>query len=1019
MPVPLRVLIAEDSPDDAELLLLELSRGGFETVSERVETADGLRQALAGPAWDLVLSDHSMPGFGALEALAMCREADPEIPFIVMSGTMGEEQAVEMMRADASDYMLKSKLTRLCPAIRRELREAQNRRLKHAAEREASLLAALVNSSEDAILRTDQNGCIESWNPAAERLFGYSAAEAIGQADIIVPQEQIAEVRERDRKLWSGEKILPFETVRLKKDGTPVPVSISLSAITIGDRVVSKSAIYRDITEKKNAENALRTSEVRYRTLIEATAAIVWNSPPSGEFDTLQPAWTAFTGQSLGQHKGWGWLNAIHPDDREKSARAWAAAVAERGIYSVEHRLRRVDGEYRHMFVRAVPILDPGGEIREWVGVHTDVTEQKKAEDATRESEERFRAFMDNSPAAADIKDLDGRFLYVNAAWLRQFGSEPRDWHGKTNYDFWPRETADLFRASDELCLSSNTNLQIEETGLTSAGEEQTWMVMKFPLFASGARRIGGMAWNITDRKRIEKALQQSQHRLHHVLASSPAILFTLGIEGKKFLGINWISENLQEILGYTPNETFVRDWWVNLLHPDEAEAVRLRTGQSLFNQGSSIEEFRFRHRDGSYRWTRHQIRVIRNEMGEAVEAVGAWSDITERKLLQDQFHQAQKMEAFGQLAGGVAHDFNNLLTIINGYSDLVLQSLPKGDPSQKLVAEIYKAGERSAGLTRQLLAFSRQQVLAPEILNLNEVVAETDKMLRRLIGEDIRLTTTLDSEPWAIRADAGQIEQVLLNLAVNARDAMPQGGRLTIETRNIELDATYTLAHKDVRPGPYVLLSVTDTGTGMTREIMLKIFEPFFTTKEAGKGTGLGLATVYGIVKQSGGHIAVYSEVGVGTTFKVYLPQVEGGTEESKPLSRTQNLPRGTETVLLAEDEAGVRELSRYILEQCGYTVLEAADGIEAYKTAVGYSGPIHVLITDVVMPGTGGRVLAEQLTERYPKLRVLFVSGYTDDAVIRHGVLRDGVHFLQKPYAPVTLANKVREVLDAPAKM
>ena len=502
--------------------------------------------------------------------------------------------------------MLKSKLTRLCPAIRREMRVTQNRQSKREAEREVNLLGALVNSSEDAILRTDLNGCIQSWNPAAERLFGYSAVEALGRADIIVPQEQIAEVRERDRKLWRGEKILPFETIRLKKDGTPVPVSVSLSPITIGGQVVSKSAIYRDITEKKLAENAFRVSEVRYRTLIEATAAIVWNSPPSGEFDTLQPAWTAFTGQSLGQHKGWGWLNAIHPDDREKSARAWAAAVAERGIYSVEHRLRRVDGEYRHMFVRAVPILDPGGEIREWVGVHTDVTEQKKAEDATRESEERFRAFMDNSPAAADIKDLDGRFLYVNAAWLRQFGSEPRDWHGKTNYDFWPRETADLFRASDELCLSSNTNLQIEETGLTSAGEEQTWMVMKVPLFASGARRIGGMAWNITDRKRIEKALQHSQHRLQHVLASSPAILFTIALADNKVRGSIWISENLKEILGYSPDGHFGEDWWVDNIHPDERVGVRLRTGKSLIDQGSSIEEYRFRHRDGSYRWTRH-----------------------------------------------------------------------------------------------------------------------------------------------------------------------------------------------------------------------------------------------------------------------------------------------------------------------------------------------------------------------------------------------------------------------------
>jgi CheY-like chemotaxis protein len=372
-------------------------------------------------------------------------------------------------------------------------------------------------------------------------------------------------------------------------------------------------------------------------------------------------------------------------------------------------------------------------------------------------------------------------------------------------------------------------------------------------------------------------------------------------------------------------------------------------------------------------------------------------------------------MEAIGRLAGGVAHDFNNLLTIINGYSDLLLGRLSPDDPSRNLVSEIYRAGERSAGLTRQLLAFSRKQVLAPRTLDLNAVVADTTSLLQRVIGEDVRLAAAPGRGLWPVRADVGQIEQVLVNLAVNARDAMPAGGKLTIETRNVELDEEYAASHADARPGPYVLLAVSDTGHGMTPEVKARIFEPFFTTKEVGKGTGLGLATVYGIVKQSGGHVGVYSEIGLGTTFKVYLPRTEPDGGIVRGQSQLLAPPPGTETVLVVEDDASVRALTRHVLWQAGYTVLEAADGDEALRVGAGHAGPIHLVVTDVVMPGRAGREVAEKLAERHPTVRVLFVSGYTDDAVVRHGVLHERMNFLQKPFTPAGLARKVREVLDS----
>jgi hypothetical protein len=389
--------------------------------------------------------------------------------------------------------------------------------------------------------------------------------------------------------------------------------------------------------------------------------------------------------------------------------------------------------------------------------------------------------------------------------------------------------------------------------------------------------------------------------------------------------------------------------------------------------------------------------------------------DITERKQLQQQLIQSQKMEAVGRLAGGVAHDFNNLLTAIFGYAELLTEELPEGSPARKDVEEIRKASQRAASLTRQLLAFSRQQVLQPIVLNLNDLVEDVEKMLRRVIGEDVELRTALAKGAGNVRADPGQLEQVILNLAVNARDAMPTGGKLTIETRNAELSEMYAEAHQPVVPGAYVMLAVSDTGIGMDAKTQGRIFEPFFTTKEAGKGTGLGLATVYGIVKQSGGYIWTYSEPGHGTTFKVYLPHVDAPVEAAARPPEPGGPLAGTETVLVAEDDDLLRPLARGLLEKLGYTVLDAGTAAEALALARAHGGPIHLLIADVVMPGESGRQLARRLAEVRPDVRVLYTSGYTNEAIVHHGMLEPGLNYLQKPFTPAALARRVRDVLDA----
>jgi len=515
------------------------------------------------------------------------------------------------------------------------------------------------------------------------------------------------------------------------------------------------------------------------------------------------------------------------------------------------------------------------------------------------------------------------------------------------------------------------------------------------------------------DRKRAEATLLVTQERLRQVTASSTAVLYAMTVHGETFRP-TWVSENITRIMGYAAAEALGPTWWTDHLHPEDRELV-LAAVPSILSRDHLASEYRFRHKDGSYHWIHDEARLTRDTGGRPVEVFGSWVDITERKALEMQLLQAQKMEAVGLLAGGVAHDFNNVLTAIAGYAELLREDLPGDDARRGDLEEILRATDRAAALTRQLLAFSRRQVLAPRVLDLNTVVASVDNMLRRLIGADVALRTALASDLGAVRADPGQLEQVIMNLVVNARDAMPRGGKLTIETANAELDESYALEHPAVVAGPFVMLAVSDSGVGMDAATQARIFEPFFTTKEKGKGTGLGLATVYGIVKQSGGNIWLYSEPGRGTTFKIYLPRVDQPLELPAPTPASRETPRGTETVLLVEDDEAVRTLARKMLASHGYTVLAAPSGADALELAASHAGPIHLLVTDVVLPGMSGRELAARFQSVRPGLKVLYTSGYTDEAIVHHGVLDPGIAFLQKPFTSGALARKVRETLDS----
>ena len=521
---------------------------------------------------------------------------------------------------------------------------------------------------------------------------------------------------------------------------------------------------------------------------------------------------------------------------------------------------------------------------------------------------------------------------------------------------------------------------------------------------------------DITERKRAEEALRDREERLKLLLDSTAEAIYGLDREGN----CTFCNPACLRLLGYQRPEELLRNNMHALTHHTRPNGTPYPEQEchiyQAFRKGETthVDDEMLWRADGTSFAAEYWSHPVRRD-GELVGSVVTFLDISERRGLEEQFRQSQKMEAVGRLAGGIAHDFNNMLTVIKGYSELLLEEVGSTDGRlRRAASEIYKAADRATTLTRQLLAFSRRQVLEPKLFDLNEVVADMEQMLERLIGEDIQLVSIRSSGLGQVKADPGQIEQVILNLVVNARDAMPQGGKLTIETANVELDEDYARTHVAVQPSAHVMLGVSDSGCGMDAETQAHLFEPFFTTKKKGEGTRLGLATVYGIVKQSGGNMWVYSEPGQGATFKVYLPRVGEAAETIAPPTPVADSASGVETILLVEDEKAVRELAARTLERNGYTVLAAGDAAEATQLAQRHRRRIHLLLTDVVMPEVNGRQLAQQLASLRPGIKVLYMSGYTDDAVVHHGVLEPGVAFLQKPFTAADLARKVRQTLE-----
>ncbi len=641
--------------------------------------------------------------------------------------------------------------------------------------------------------------------------------------------------------------------------------------------------------------------------------------------------------------------------------------------------------------------------------------ERKRAEELLRSEEERFRQLADNISEVFFITDIRlGETLYINPAYEEVWGRSCQSIYERPRSFFEAVAPEDQGRLGEYIARvqQGESPGRIEFRVVRPDGTVRSVLSHAVPIRNERGEvyRQAGTALDITERKQAEEALRTSELRARTLFDTVHLVVLGLDAEGR----VDYVNPFFLELTGYTREEA-LGQFWLERFIPEAQRPAMLGAFRELLERGLHAHyQNAIVTKGGEERLIAWNNTTLRDSGGRPIGTLSIGEDITQHQRLEEQLRQAQKMEAVGRLAGGVAHDFNNLLTAILGHAELLLDDLPSISTHRGDVDEIRMAAERAAGLTRQLLAFSRQQVLQPTILDVNDVVENLQKLLRRLIGEDVTLRVVLAPSAGHVKADAGQLEQVIVNLAVNSRDAMPGGGTLTIETGLADLTDEYMEAHRPVLPGSYVMLAVSDTGQGIRPEDRSRIFEPFFTTKEPGKGTGLGLSTVYGIIKQSGGYVWVYSEPGVGTTFKIYLPRVDAPVQTLEPARPSGTVAGGSETILLAEDDEQLRTLAQGCLERMGYRVMVAANGEEARALAVAHEGTIHLLVTDMVMPGESGRQLADRLIVMQPGIRCLFMSGYTDRTIVDQGILERGFRYLQKPFTPTILARMVRDVLD-----
>ena len=924
-----------------------------------------------------------------------------------------------------------------CPAAQSSVTPAASQDNKES-------LQTFFNALDDLVFVFDPEGRILFANPAAQNLLGYTPAELAGMAAFdFHPPEQ----RQEAAKLLAGViagKITICPIPLQARDGTRILVETKI----LHGQWRGKDALFgmgRDITERKQAEEAVRQSEERYRAVVETAPDVVYAISDKGVFASLNPAFEAITGWARTEWLGKSFAPLVHPEDASLAVEMFQKVLRGDKPPPYELRILSKSGKYLVGEFTSTPYIRDG-KVAGKLGIVRDITERKRAEKALRQGEVRLerinRCLLELGPnfdsninrltalcgellgaTCALYNRLQGDLLCSQGQWQTPPGFKSEDAPtGHICYDVIRNNREDAVVITNLPRTSyAESDPNVRAYGL------QTYMgcAVKCEGKAVGSlcvvygtdyqptdddRRILGIIASAIGNEDTRKQAEAELNRLMTAIEQTPESVVITDTEGR----ILYVNPVFERVTGYSRAEVIGQN--PRLLKSNRQDSAFYR---QLWGKISAGEVWRGRFinkkKDGTLFTEDAVIAPVRDEKGAVTNHIAIKRDISHELELEIQYRQTQKIDSIGRLAGGVAHDFNNILAVICGHTDLALAQLSPDAPLRSNLECIQESADHAANLTRQLLAFGRGQVIEPRRINLNELIVNLNKMLRRLIGEDIKLVTQTAPDLGQIKADPGQIEQVLLNLVVNARDAMPDGGTLTIRTDNVTLDEDYARSHL-ISPGDYVMVSVSDTGVGMTDEVKQHIFEPFFTTKEQGKGTGLGLATCFGIIQQSNGHIHSDSQVDKGTQFKIYLPRVWGVEDPISSREVPVSLPQGTETILLAEDEPSLRQLMARVLRTQGYTVLEAADGHEALALAQANGVKIQLLLTDVIMPGLSGKTLAEWLGQVNPAVRVLFISGYINNNAVRDAMSKPGTLFLQKPFNPLDLTKKVREAIEAP---
>ena len=884
--------------------------------------------------------------------------------------------------------------------------------------RNEALFRAVIEKSAEVISLTSADGNTRYLTPSAWRLLGWHPDEMVGRTlrDQVIPEDRDRIGSELARLVRTGERDMAMNLRVAHRDGSIRWVESTATNLLHDPDVRAIVGNYRDITARKHAEDALRAS----RDELEVAQAIAHvGSWTSGVGMDGIVEWSRECYRIYGIPEGTpitvaSYYAYVHPDDRQRMHLATRAALDAGAPAEIEHRIVRPDGEIRHVHQRGVVERDAHGQAVRMFGTLQDVTERLATVEALRESEQRYRRIVENTTEGVWVSDPDGITIFVNARMGKMLGWTVEEIVGRPLYEF----------VKDSDLPAARERTRRRQQGLSDRDDvhlrrkDGTYLLVSIqanPLFdASGNFE---MALCLITDVSAQRGADAVRAHLASIVESSDDSIISATLDG---IITSW-NLGAAKLYQYSAAEMMGKS--MSVLIP-EASAVGELDIRRRVARGESVPQYEAQRarKDGSGVEVAVTISPVRSAEGSVIGISQISRDLSARRAaeaahhrVEEQFRQVQKMEAVGRLAGGVAHDFNNLLSVILSYSDFAIEELKDGDPLRSDIVQIKEAAQRAAELTKQLLAFSRQQVLQPRVVELDRIIDGLKSMLGRLLGEDVELALVTAPALGRVLADPGQIEQVVMNLTINARDAMPDGGKLSIETSNVHLDVGDVGGVSGVQAGDYVLLAVADSGTGMDAETCARVFEPFFTTKPTGKGTGLGLSTVFGIVQQSGGFVDVQSELGQGTTFRAYFPRSHR-IADSMTGSGVIPVIRSSETILLVEDEDQVRAVACAILRRNGYHVLESAGGGDALLISKEFAGKIHLLLTDVVMPRMNGRKLSELLLEERPEMQVLFASGYTDDTIVRHGVLEEDVAFIQKPFTPASLLRKVREVLDAP---